>query len=121
MKHGWSNNGRRGRDGGGVNGRGSTSAPREVHSKFSAAVAFITLMVPILFSHCTHPNSRDFVTNSQDPVLFSGTLRMNLDPFDAYSDEQIWQALEHAHLKQFVRSLPAALHYECGEGGQNLR
>jgi len=46
---------------------------------------------------------------------------MNLDPFDAYSDEQIWQALEHAHLKQFVRSLPAALHYECGEGGQNLR
>jgi len=46
---------------------------------------------------------------------------MNLDPFDAYSDEQIWQALEHAHLKQFVNSLPAALQYECGEGGQNLR
>jgi len=66
---------------------------------------------------CLH----DFVTNSQDPVLFSGTLRMNLDPFDAYSDEQIWQALEHAHLKDFVNSLPAALQYECEEGGQNLR
>ena len=38
VKHGWSSNGRRGRDGVGVNGRGSTSAPREVHSKFLAAV-----------------------------------------------------------------------------------
>jgi len=65
--------------------------------------------------------SRVFVMNSQDPVLFSGTLRMNLDPFDVYSDAQIWQALEHVHLKQFVLSLPAALHYECGEAGQNLR
>ena len=62
-----------------------------------------------------------FVAHSQDPVLFSGTLRMNLDPFDAYSDEQIWRALEHAYLKEFVRSLPAELQYECGEGGQNLR
>ena len=46
---------------------------------------------------------------------------MNLDPFDAYSDEQVWRALEHAYLKEFVRSLPAELQYECGEGGQNLR
>ena len=64
---------------------------------------------------------RYVVAYSQDPVLFSGSLRMNLDPFDAYSDKQIWLALEHAHLKDFVRSLPAALQYECGEGGQNLR
>ena len=46
---------------------------------------------------------------------------MNLDPFDKYSDEQIWKALEHAHLMEFVTSLPAGLVYECGEGGQNLR
>ncbi|XP_048236908.1 multidrug resistance-associated protein 1-like isoform X1 [Haliotis rufescens] len=56
----------------------------------------------------------------QDPVIFSGTLRMNLDPFDSHSDEDLWQALEHAHLKTFVTELPSQLEYECGEGGQNL-
>ena len=57
----------------------------------------------------------------QDPVLFSGSLRMNLDPFDSYSDSDIWNALEHAHLKDYVTSLAAGLQHECGEGGQNLR
>ncbi|KAK7488019.1 hypothetical protein BaRGS_00020764, partial [Batillaria attramentaria] len=56
----------------------------------------------------------------QDPVLFSGSLRMNLDPFDQYTDEQIWRAVEHAHLKKFVTETPAGLGYECGEGGANL-
>jgi ABC-type multidrug transport system fused ATPase/permease subunit len=46
---------------------------------------------------------------------------MNLDPFDQYSDQQIWTALEHAHLKKFVSDTPTQLLYECGEGGANLR
>jgi ABC-type multidrug transport system fused ATPase/permease subunit len=45
---------------------------------------------------------------------------MNLDPFGKYPDDQIWQALEHAHLKDFIQTLPTKLEYECGEGGQNL-
>jgi len=57
----------------------------------------------------------------KDPVLFSGSLRMNLDPFEQFIDDVIWRALEHAHLKAFVQSLPAGLQYECGEGGHNLR
>ncbi|KAJ8363882.1 hypothetical protein SKAU_G00127130 [Synaphobranchus kaupii] len=56
----------------------------------------------------------------QDPVLFSGSLRMNLDPFDAYSDEEVWGVLELAHLKNFVSGLPDKLNYECSEGGENL-
>ncbi|XP_066498934.1 multidrug resistance-associated protein 1-like [Hoplias malabaricus] len=56
----------------------------------------------------------------QDPVLFSGSLRMNLDPFDCYSDEDVWRALELAHLKNFVSSLPDKLDHECSEGGENL-
>uniref|UniRef100_A0A6Q2XRI0 ABC-type glutathione-S-conjugate transporter n=1 Tax=Esox lucius TaxID=8010 RepID=A0A6Q2XRI0_ESOLU len=56
----------------------------------------------------------------QDPVLFSGSLRMNLDPFDSYSDEEVWRALELAHLKSFVSGLPDKLKHECSEGGENL-
>nr|XP_014351311.1 PREDICTED: canalicular multispecific organic anion transporter 2 [Latimeria chalumnae] len=56
----------------------------------------------------------------QDPVLFSGTLRMNLDPFDNYTDEDIWKALEFSHLKRFVTSQSAGLNHECTEGGENL-
>ncbi|KAG2455285.1 MRP1 protein, partial [Polypterus senegalus] len=56
----------------------------------------------------------------QDPVLFSGSLRMNLDPFDVYSDEEIWNALDLAHLKGFVSGLSDKLNYECSEGGENL-
>ncbi|XP_012942497.1 multidrug resistance-associated protein 1 [Aplysia californica] len=56
----------------------------------------------------------------QEPVLFSGTLRMNLDPIDQHTDAQVWSALEHAHLKIFVEGLQGGLYYECGEGGSNL-
>lgn len=56
----------------------------------------------------------------QDPVLFSGTLRINLDPFDTHSDEDIWRALEHAHLKAFVKGLAAGINHEVTEGGENL-
>ncbi|XP_033744308.1 multidrug resistance-associated protein 5-like [Pecten maximus] len=36
----------------------------------------------------------------QDPVLFAGTLRYNLDPFDEYTDAQIWDALQQVHMKE---------------------
>ncbi|KAM6415688.1 ATP-binding cassette sub-family C member 2 [Rhynochetos jubatus] len=56
----------------------------------------------------------------QDPVLFTGTLRMNLDPFDQYTDEEVWNALEMAHLKTYVQDLPERLLHLVSEGGENL-
>ena len=43
-----------------------------------------------------------------------------MDPFEQYSDSQIWHALEHAHLKAFVEGLDKKLLFECSEGGENL-
>uniref|UniRef100_A0A669DWJ6 Canalicular multispecific organic anion transporter 1 n=1 Tax=Oreochromis niloticus TaxID=8128 RepID=A0A669DWJ6_ORENI len=56
----------------------------------------------------------------QDPVLFSGSLRMNLDPFDKFSDEEIWRVLELSHLKSYVSGLQEGLQHEVAEGGENL-
>ncbi|XP_023265173.1 canalicular multispecific organic anion transporter 1 [Seriola lalandi dorsalis] len=56
----------------------------------------------------------------QDPVLFSGTLRMNLDPFDRFRDEDIWRVLELSHLKDYVAGLQERLQHEVAEGGENL-
>jgi ATP-binding cassette, subfamily C (CFTR/MRP), member 4 len=52
----------------------------------------------------------------QDPVLFSATIRYNLDPFDAFSDEQIWTALEEVELKQCINGLQ----FMVTEGGSNF-
>jgi len=56
----------------------------------------------------------------QDPVIFSGTLRNNLDPFDDHSDSEVWGALEQAHLKSFISGLSGGLQFEVNEGGENL-
>lgn len=48
----------------------------------------------------------------QDPVLFSGSLRINLDPFERHTDEQVWKALELAHLKDFATGLESGLSHE---------
>ncbi|KAH0808222.1 hypothetical protein GEV33_014569 [Tenebrio molitor] len=56
----------------------------------------------------------------QDPVLFIGSLRKNLDPFGEYSDCQIWQALEEVQMKNLIVSLPSGLETVVIEGGNNF-
>lgn len=56
----------------------------------------------------------------QDPVLFSGTLRKNLDPFSEYTDEALWNALESVKLKESVSDLTAGLDSILTEGGSNF-
>lgn len=56
----------------------------------------------------------------QEPVLFSGTMRKNLDPFDEYSDEVLWKALEDVELKEAVSDLTAGLNSKMSEGGSNF-
>jgi ABC-type multidrug transport system fused ATPase/permease subunit len=46
---------------------------------------------------------------------------MNLDPFDRHTDEELWNALELAHLKDFFIDTEEKLEFKCIEGGENLR
>uniref|UniRef100_A0A336M8S7 CSON013802 protein n=1 Tax=Culicoides sonorensis TaxID=179676 RepID=A0A336M8S7_CULSO len=56
----------------------------------------------------------------QEPVLFSGTLRYNLDPFDEYTDDKLWLSLEEVKLKEAIKELPAGLMSKISEGGTNF-
>uniref|UniRef100_A0A8C5AWW6 Multidrug resistance-associated protein 5-like n=1 Tax=Gadus morhua TaxID=8049 RepID=A0A8C5AWW6_GADMO len=56
----------------------------------------------------------------QEPVLFIGTVRTNLDPWGKYTDAQIWDALEKTHIKDMVSQMPHALHSEVTENGENF-
>ncbi|XP_078023560.1 ATP-binding cassette sub-family C member 5 isoform X1 [Epinephelus lanceolatus] len=56
----------------------------------------------------------------QDPVLFGGTVRSNLDPLNQYREEQIWDALERSHMKECVSQLPLMLDSEVVENGENF-
>ena len=56
----------------------------------------------------------------QDPTLFRGSLRSNLDRFDQHDDASVWRALEQAHMADFVRSLPGQLDAEVKENGHNF-
>lgn len=56
----------------------------------------------------------------QEPHLFSGTIRSNVDPFHKYSDMDIWCALEDAHIKDYISRNPLGLSAEVTEGGKNF-
>ncbi|KAI6199337.1 Multidrug resistance-associated protein 1 [Aphelenchoides besseyi] len=73
-------------------------------------------------------NINDYGTNlrrlltiiPQDPVLFCGTLRTNLDPFEEHNDTELWNALRKAHLSDYVENLNGKLNADIAEGGTNL-
>lgn len=56
----------------------------------------------------------------QEPVLFSGTIRKNLDPFDEFTDDVLWNALEEVEMKDVVKDLTGGLSWKLAEGGSNF-
>uniref|UniRef100_A0AAY4E1V3 Multidrug resistance-associated protein 4 n=1 Tax=Denticeps clupeoides TaxID=299321 RepID=A0AAY4E1V3_9TELE len=56
----------------------------------------------------------------QDPVLFTGSMRKNLDPFSQHSDEDLWSALEEVQLKAAVEELPGKMETVLAESGSNF-
>uniref|UniRef100_A0A8R1TR26 Uncharacterized protein n=1 Tax=Onchocerca volvulus TaxID=6282 RepID=A0A8R1TR26_ONCVO len=56
----------------------------------------------------------------QDPTLFVGTIRFNIDPNNEFSDDQIWMSLEKTYLKDMISSLDQKLESPVTEGGRNI-
>jgi ABC-type multidrug transport system fused ATPase/permease subunit len=67
-----------------------------------------------------HDLRRRIAIIPQDPTLFAGTVRENLDPFDEQTDADLWTALERAHLKTHIASLSGGLTHEVSQGGENF-
>jgi ABC-type multidrug transport system fused ATPase/permease subunit len=56
----------------------------------------------------------------QDPILFSGSLRSNLDPFDEHPDENLWKVIEQVELKDAIDQLTGGLESKVNDGGSNF-
>uniref|UniRef100_A0A8C5C8Y1 Uncharacterized protein n=1 Tax=Gadus morhua TaxID=8049 RepID=A0A8C5C8Y1_GADMO len=56
----------------------------------------------------------------QDPVLFTDTMRKNLDPFSQHSDEELWNSLQEVQLKSVVEELPTKMETLLAESGSNF-
>lgn len=56
----------------------------------------------------------------QDPVLLTGTLRFQLDPFGTFSDTAVWAALDQVNMREAVLSFPGGLSEPVRENGENL-
>uniref|UniRef100_A0A8C6XT36 ABC transporter domain-containing protein n=1 Tax=Naja naja TaxID=35670 RepID=A0A8C6XT36_NAJNA len=56
----------------------------------------------------------------QDPVLFVGTIRYNLDPLLNHTDDQIWQVLNQTFMMSKISKLPGKLEAEVVENGENF-
>lgn len=63
---------------------------------------------------------RSMAVIAQDPVLFGGSVRKNLDPCSRYTDLELWTALEEVQLKGMIEKLPGKLNYQLKESGSNL-
>ncbi|XP_012055355.1 PREDICTED: ATP-binding cassette sub-family C member Sur [Atta cephalotes] len=59
-------------------------------------------------------------TIPQDAIMFSGTIRENLDPFSEHKDQEIWRSLELSQIKDVIASHPEGLNLEVREGGENF-
>src|SRR6218665_7075 len=64
--------------------------------------------------------SNVYLVPFRNQVLFSGTIRSNLDPFSTFSDIALWEALEHSHLKPYIQSLNEGLDYPVSQNHENL-
>uniref|UniRef100_UPI00358E52C2 ATP-binding cassette sub-family C member 2-like n=1 Tax=Myxine glutinosa TaxID=7769 RepID=UPI00358E52C2 len=104
----------------GRTGAGKSSVMNGLFRILEAAAGRILIDGIDISSIGLHDLRKQLTIIPQEPVLFSGSLRMNLDPRGQYSSIQLWHALEMAHLHHQVQEMPGGLDCPISEGGDNL-
>ncbi|XP_054166166.1 ATP-binding cassette sub-family C member 4-like [Oppia nitens] len=67
-----------------------------------------------------HDLRRQISIIPQEPVLFTGSVRKNLDPFDEHPNDELWAALDEVQLRDVISQLPGTLDGQVTEGGSNF-
>lgn len=67
-----------------------------------------------------HDLRRSLSIIPQEPVMFKGTIRSNMDPFNEHSDEELWRAAELSHLKEDIMEMSQKLDTPVEENGGNM-
>lgn len=104
----------------GRTGSGKTSLSLALFRILEAAGGSISIDGENIASCGLHDLRSRLTIIPQDSVLFSGSLRFNLDPLELYTDAEIWRALEVSHLKPFVWVLAGRLDFRVSEYGENF-
>ena len=104
----------------GRTGSGKTTLTLALFRIIEAAEGRILLDGIDISKVSVHHLRRRLAIIPQDPTLFRGTLRSNLDLFNEHTDEALWEALQSAGLDNFVKNLQQGLTYPVDEGGSNL-
>ncbi|CAI9737156.1 resistance-associated 1-like [Octopus vulgaris] len=104
----------------GRTGAGKSSLSLSLFRIIEASAGSILIDGQCIADLALHDLRKNLTILPQDPVLFFGPIRLNLDPFDQHTDAQLWTALEQANMKTFVAGLDDGLQHQCDEGGSNL-
>lgn len=93
----------------GRTGAGKSTITLSLFRIIEAAAGNITIDGVNICEIGLHDLRKKLTIIPQDPLLFSGSIRSNLDPFKEKTDDELWKCLHHAHLFDFVKSLPSGL------------
>ncbi|CAL1544171.1 unnamed protein product [Lymnaea stagnalis] len=104
----------------GRTGAGKSSLVMALFRMMEATTGHIAVDNYIISSLGIHDLRRKLTILPQDPVIFGGSLRMNIDPQAEKSNSELLEVLKQAHLQKFVENLPEKLDHHCGESGKNL-